>query len=180
MNKVGENNFTDLYEKFREPLFRFIRYKVSDTHTAEEILNDVFVKAYNSVDGLKEKNSLKSWLYSIASNQIIDYYRKKKPISVELENEELIDDEKNDSIYNEFDCCLNDFLNQLPKSNAQALKAVYLDEMTQQEYADKNSLNLSTVKSHISRGKKSLKHFFEQCCSFEKNKLDHIVDFHKK
>lgn len=180
MDNTDINDFSDLYERFREPLFRFIRYKVSDLHIAEEILNDVFVKAYNSIDGLKEKSSLKSWLYAIASNQIIDYYRKKQPVTVELENEKLIEDEKTDSIYAEFDCCLNDFLSQLPKSNAQALKAVYFDEMTQQEYADRNSLNLSTVKSHISRGKRSLKHFFDQCCSFEKNTHNNIVDFHKK
>jgi RNA polymerase sigma-70 factor (ECF subfamily) len=180
MDDIEIKDFLDLYERFREPLFRFIKYKVTDIHIAEEILNDVFVKAYNSIDGLTEKSSIKSWLYTIASNQIIDFYRKKKPKMVELENEQFIADEKTDSIYNDFDCCLNDFLNQLPKSNAKALKAVYFNEMTQEEYAHKNSLNLSTVKSHVRRGKLSLKNFFEQCCNFEKDKYDNIVDFHKK
>ncbi|MFT7880537.1 MAG: sigma-70 family RNA polymerase sigma factor [Sulfurimonas sp.] len=125
-------------------------------------------------------NEGKSWLYTIATNTIIDYYRKKQPTTVEIENEKLFDEDKRDSIYSEFECCLNDFLDQLSPPNAKALKAVYFDELTQQEYAEKNALNLSTVKSHVHRGKKSLKHFFEQCCSFEKDKHDNIIDFHKK
>ena len=180
MDNVDTNNFSELYEKFRKPLFKFIKYKVSDIHIAEEILNDVFLQAYNSIDTLEEKKSLKSWLYTIASNKIIDYYRKKRPATIEIENETLLEDDETDTIYSDFDCCLNDFLDQLPPSNANALKAVYFDESTQQEYADKSSLNLSTVKSHVHRGKQSLKHFFEQCCSFEKDKHDHIIDFHKK
>ncbi|MDD3591487.1 MAG: sigma-70 family RNA polymerase sigma factor [Sulfurovum sp.] len=180
MEDRDTNDFSALYETFRKPLFKFIQYKVSDRHHAEEILNDVFLKAYTSIDNLEEKRSLKSWLYTIASNRIIDYYRKKRPVTMEIEDETVMDEEKRDSVYNDFDCCLNDFLNQLPPSNAEALKAVYFDEMTQQEYAEKNALNLSTVKSHLHRGKKSLKDFFEQCCSFEKDKHDHIIDFHKK
>ncbi len=182
MENIDTNDFSELYEKFRKPLFKFIKYKVSDTHIAEEILNDVFLKAYNSIDNLEERKSLKSWLYTIASNTIIDYYRKKQPTTIEIENENeiMIDEDKTDSIYSEFDCCLNDFLNQLSPTNAKALKAVYFDEMTQQEYAEKSSLSLSAVKSHVHRGKNSLKHFFEQCCSFEKDKHDNIIDFHKK
>lgn len=180
MGNIDTNNFSELYKKFRKPLYKFIKYKVSDTHIAEEILNDVFLQAYNSIDNLEEKKSLKSWLYTIASNKIIDHYRKKRPATIDIENETLPDDDKTDSIYSEFDCCLNDFLSQLPPSNANALKAVYFDELTQQEYAEKSSLNLSTVKSHVHRGKKSLKQFFEKCCSFEKDKHNQIMDFHKK
>ncbi|MDY0402213.1 sigma-70 family RNA polymerase sigma factor [Sulfurovum sp.] len=180
MEHRDTNDFSELYETFRKPLFKFIQYKVSDRHIAEEILNDVFLKAYTSIDTLEEKKSLKSWLYAIASNRIIDHYRKKQPLTIEIEDEILMGEEKRDSVYSDFDCCLNDFLDQLPPSNAEALKAVYFDEMTQQEYAEKSALNLSTVKSHVHRGKRSLKHFFEQCCSFEKDKHHRIIDFHKK
>ena len=180
MKNTDASNFIILYEQLKKPLLRFIRYKVSDPHIAEEILNDVFFKAYNSIENLEEKKSLKSWLYTIASNTIIDFYRKKTPTFLEIEHEKLIDEEKLDSIYRDFDCCLKDFLNKLSPPSAQALQAVYFDEMTQQEYAEKNSLNLSTVKSHVYRGKKSLKELFEQCCEFERDRLHNIVDFQHK
>ena len=180
MKNIDASDFATLYEQLKKPLLRFIRYKVTDPHIAEEILNDVFFKAYNSIENLEEKKSLKSWLYTIASNTIIDFYRKKRAVVLELEYEKAVDEKELDSVYNEFDCCLNDFLNRLSPPSAKALQAVYFDEMTQQEYAEKNSLNLSTVKSHIFRGKKSLKELFEQCCNFERDQYHNIVDFQKK
>ncbi|WP_428739069.1 sigma-70 family RNA polymerase sigma factor [Sulfurimonas sp.] len=180
MKNTDASDFATIYEQLKKPLLRFIRYKVTDPHIAEEILNDVFFKAYNSIESLEEKKSLKSWLYTIASNSIIDFYRKKTPTFLELEDEKMLDEKELDSIYKDFDCCLKDFLNRLSPPSAQALQAVYFDEMTQQEYAEKNSLNLSTVKSYVFRGKKSLKELFEQCCEFERDQYYNIVDFQQK
>ncbi len=166
----------ELYHEFRKPLFRYIHYKVSDTFVAEEILNDVFFKASKSLDTLKETTKVQSWLYKIATNLIIDYYRKhKNPIAEHKEHTPIEDMQEEKSILNELNCCMNDFLNQLPKNQADSLKAIYFKEKTQKEYAQHNNLNLSTVKSHVKRGKESMKIFFDKCCDFERDKLDNII-----
>ena len=96
MNLSKEQEIEKLYEKFRKPLFRFISYKVSDIHSAEEILNDVFFKAAKSIESLKEKTKVQSWLYKIASNLIIDYYRRKKELYIEIEDDMSIEDDSNE------------------------------------------------------------------------------------
>ncbi|MEJ2373009.1 MAG: hypothetical protein P8Y16_04340 [Sulfurimonas sp.] len=44
MKNIDASDFANLYEQLKKPLLRFIRYKVTDPHIAEEILNDVFLK----------------------------------------------------------------------------------------------------------------------------------------
>ncbi|PHQ65397.1 MAG: hypothetical protein COB99_04280 [Sulfurimonas sp.] len=141
MNLSKEQEIEKLYEKFRKPLFRFISYKVSDIHSAEEILNDVFFKAAKSIESLKEKTKVQSWLYKIASNLIIDYYRRKKELYIEIEDDMSIEDDSNEETI----------------------------------FDEQNNLKLSTVKSQVKRGKESMKSFFEQCCTFEKDRLNNTL-----
>lgn len=165
-----------LYEEFRKPLLRYIQYKVSDSFIAEEILNDVFFKASNSIEQLKEQTKVQSWLYKIASNLIIDYYRKHKDKVLEFQEHTHIEDEKEEqTALNDLSCCLSDLLQQLPSNQSNALKAVYFYELTQKEYAQNHKLNLSSVKSDIKRGKEKMKGFFDTCCHFEKDKLNNVV-----
>jgi len=176
MYSSSENDIKSLNEEIRKPLFRFISYKVSDAHSAEEILNDVFFKAANSIESLKETTKVQSWLYKIASNLIIDYYRRKKDISIELNDDIFMEDDSDEeSIYDELNCCLEEFMNKLPNQYASSLKGVYLDELTQKEYAEQNNLKLSTVKSQVKRGKESMRSFFEKCCTFEKDRLNNLT-----
>jgi len=174
MNKNRE--IEELYKQFRSPLLRFIKYKVNDQYIANEILNDVFFKASKSLDSLKEQTKIQSWLYKIASNQIIDYYRKNKATHIEL-NEELYfqEDTHKEDILSSLNCCMENFLDLVAKQNANALKAVYFEELSLKEYALKNNLKLSTVKSQVKRAKESIKDFFEQCCNFEKNNNNQII-----
>jgi len=169
------NDFKAIYQQFRMPLLRFIRYKVSDAHTAEDLLQDVFIKASQSLASLKDEKKIQSWLFSIASNTIIDHYRKHQiPLSDETD---IAQDVENRTVLQELSCCIETFLEALPSAQQAAIKAIYLHEQTQAQYASQNDLNLSTVKSQVKRAKASMKEFFEACCSFERNKDNEVVDF---
>lgn len=68
----------ETWERFHAPLFAFIRARVADDATAEDLLQDVFVKIYQQIETLKEAKKRESWVYQITRNTIIDYYRSKK------------------------------------------------------------------------------------------------------
>ena len=68
-----------LWETFSGPLHHFIRRRVSDPHSAEDILQDVFLKIHTHIDKLRTQDRLTSWIYQITRNAIADYYRAQRP-----------------------------------------------------------------------------------------------------
>lgn len=69
----------------RAKLFSFIKSKVPAVEEAEDILQDVFFELIESRRLMKPIEKLASWLYTVARNKITDFYRKKKPLSLEDE-----------------------------------------------------------------------------------------------
>ena len=92
--KTGENIFFEnIYRFFYPKILRFTALNVSDVQTAEEISSEVFVKVYRYLRKLNlNAPAFKAWLYKIARNLIIDFYRKQartiKKISLEQYLEE--------------------------------------------------------------------------------------------
>lgn len=70
--------FARLYDEFAEKLFRFIYFRVGHKEVAEDVLSDTFVKAWQKISQVNSPEALSGWLYQIAKNNIIDYYRIKK------------------------------------------------------------------------------------------------------
>ena len=64
-----------LWETFSHPLQQFIKRRVADQHSAEDILQDVFLKIHSRIQRLHEQDGLTSWIFQIARNAIVDYYR---------------------------------------------------------------------------------------------------------
>lgn len=87
--KKGESMaFDELYGLFFKKIYRFIFYRVSHKETAEDLSEEVFLKAYSKLSSLSEDKSFEGWLYQIARNLVIDYYRQKKDPVVALEDVE--------------------------------------------------------------------------------------------
>ena len=68
----------ELYEKYFQKLLNFILLKIDDPQDAEEILQDTFVSAIDSLPLFSGKSSLFTWLCGIAKHEVADFYRKKK------------------------------------------------------------------------------------------------------
>lgn len=82
-----EAALTQLYEENFDKIYRYIVLKIGDRTEAEDMTQQVFLKAFKSISGYKIKGSpFSSWLFRIAHNQIVDYWRKKsKQATVPLE-----------------------------------------------------------------------------------------------
>ena len=72
-----------VYEAFHTELRRFVLGKVSDPATADDILQDVYLRIHSHIAGLRDCSRLQSWVYQIARNAIVDHYRGRRP-AVEL------------------------------------------------------------------------------------------------
>ncbi len=72
--------FSELYNLYFDKIYSFIYFRVSHKEVAEDLAEDVFLKAFQRIDKLKEAGAFQGWLYQIAKNTIIDYYRRKKTV----------------------------------------------------------------------------------------------------
>lgn len=69
--------FGSLYDRYFDPIFRFIYYKTHHRETAEDITSLVFTKALERVADFDfSKGTIQAWLYQIARNAVVDYYRR--------------------------------------------------------------------------------------------------------
>ena len=66
-----------IWNEFAVKLRQFIRSRVSDAATAEDILQDVFVKIQARLGQLEDPAKMESWLYHITRNAVIDFYRQR-------------------------------------------------------------------------------------------------------
>lgn len=79
--KGDKESFGLLYEKYGQQIFRFIYWQVSNKEQAEDLNQEVFLKAWKNIEKYQERNCpFSSWLYRIARNTVIDFYRTQKKV----------------------------------------------------------------------------------------------------
>ncbi|HEY5668871.1 MAG TPA: sigma-70 family RNA polymerase sigma factor [Anaerolineales bacterium] len=69
---------SDLYDRYRLSVYRYLYYKVGDLHAAEDLTSEVFLRMIRSLNSYRPQNSsFEAWLFQIARNLAIDHYRQK-------------------------------------------------------------------------------------------------------
>lgn len=66
------------YQQYSPGLLKYLKNKLPHHEDAQEILNDVFLDAIDDLPKLNKQSSLKAWMYTIARNKVVNFYRKKK------------------------------------------------------------------------------------------------------
>jgi len=74
---LKESIFHRLYDHYHQDVFRFLVFLVKDRSVAEDLSHEVYVRVLKSYERFQGKSSEKTWLFSIAKNVAIDYFRKK-------------------------------------------------------------------------------------------------------
>lgn len=96
INIAVKEKFLSAYDNYSAPLLRHIYFRVNNPKIAEDLVQETFLKAWQYiVSGEKEVRDFKTFLYRVAANLIIDYYRAKAKFAIPLENvdpKELADD----------------------------------------------------------------------------------------
>jgi RNA polymerase sigma-70 factor (ECF subfamily) len=86
--KTGDAGaFGQIYDLYFQKIYRFIYYRVGHKEQAEDLTEDVFLKVYAKLSSKGDDGSFEGWLYKIARNTVIDFYRAKKT-TVSLEEVE--------------------------------------------------------------------------------------------
>ncbi len=177
--QVRHNNTeATAWQAYRDARFRFILQRVRDDAAAEDIVQEVLVKAYTRQGTLKEPSKLRPWLYQITRNAIIDYFRSQRPsVAVPVELIRKDTREADNRIQRELARCLVPLLDELPKPYRQALRLAEFEGITQREVASRLGLSLSGAKSRVQRGRKMLREVLLKCCRVELDRRGGVVDY---
>jgi RNA polymerase sigma-70 factor (ECF subfamily) len=158
-----------IWSHFSADLRQFIRRRVADEHTADDLLQEAFVRVHRNIGALQEADRLAAWVYQIARNVVHDHHRSRATSTMVLESDELLDDS---ATQEPSSACggiawLNEMIRALPDGYREAVQLAEIDDLPQQDVAERLGLSLSGAKSRIQRGRAMLKDALQQCCSFE-------------
>lgn len=127
--------FGELYSIYLERIYRYIFYQVNDKMTAEDITEEVFIKAWKAIGSCKGKEkTFLSWLYRIAHNHLIDTLRyMKKFTSIEKDNlVEIIGPEQEIEAKTEYQELL-ETITCLPKNQKQVIILKFIEGLDNRE-----------------------------------------------
>lgn len=138
----------EIYTQYRDKVFAYIRNHVNSIDDAEDLCEDVFVKIYTKLDTYDDsKASISTWIYSVTSNTVIDFYRTNH-IHSEIPEDitdpvNLIEDQY---LNNESMQMLADALKTLPQEQMDIIVLRYYKGLTLQEVAKKMNLSYGITK----------------------------------
>lgn len=168
----------ELFRSFSSRLKLFIRKRVQDEATADDILQDVFLKIHSRIETLQDETKLESWIFQITRNVIVDHYRSRFSAQESIDRNEPFEMPAEDNITEKFSEGIREMVDQLPAQYREALVLAEFEGLTQQAVADRLGLSLSGAKSRVQRARAMLKDMLMKCCHFEFDRYGTILDYH--
>jgi RNA polymerase sigma-70 factor (ECF subfamily) len=164
--------FAVLIERYEGKLSRYVRrFQGGNVETVEDIVQNIFIKAYVHTNSLKDGQKFSSWIYRIAHNESIDYWRKHKKYagSVSLEyNAELVSsisaggDLAEELAVKGEQKEVADLIEKLPLKYKEVLVLRYLEDKDYEEMAEILKRPTSTVGTLLRRAKAVLKKIIQE------------------
>jgi len=184
--------FGFLVDKYKAGVYAFAYERLHNFHDAEDIAQEVFLKAYKSLRTLRRWDSFASWLYRITLNLCRNWIRAQSSRPdhefIEDQDPELLENHSKDLYRQELACeSVREALNSLPEIYCQALTLHYFGGMTSMEIARFAGVSPSAIRMRLSKARSLLKEesLAMMSTAFEKQKLQsnftfRIVDAVKK
>lgn len=148
---------------FQAELRQFIVSRVNNREVAEDLTNDLALKLYHNCRQIPEVTNLRSWLFTIARNAVIDYFRKHNR-ETELPESLDITDFGAEAIESSSEKCLQSLIGQLPEAYRNPLLLSDYRGLSQYEVAEKLGLSYTNAKTRISRARSKLKSLLQNHC----------------
>jgi RNA polymerase sigma-70 factor (ECF subfamily) len=152
-----------LVNDYQKEIINFHFRFVGNRFDAEDLAQETFIKAYKKLNTLKSPEKTKSWLYSIARNTVVDFFRKNKNREINrdgafLENiaQTTTADFQDHAAEREVSKELERFIDKLVKEDRAIIRLLYYEGFTYKEIVKLLNINENTLKSRLYRARKIL------------------------
>jgi len=143
----GAVTFPDPFH--RRAIHHIIAKLVHNREEVRDLVQETFIKAFNSLESYRKEYRFTTWLYKIAANNSIDYLRKKKIESLSLDRPDLVKKEKRLSI--------TEAIDSLPPKYREVIVLRHQEDKSYEEISGILSIPIGTVKARIFRARELLK-----------------------
>jgi RNA polymerase sigma-70 factor, ECF subfamily len=167
--------------ELRRVLHGFIARRVSDPDTADDLTQDVLLKAHRSEVDPGAVDDVAAWLYRIARNTLVDHYRRRdrQPRPGELPPELVAIDLDGDAeaARTQLAGCLRPMVENLDPIYRDALILTDLGDLSQAEAARRAGISSSAMKSRVQRARAQLRDAVTACCAVETDVTGRVHDY---
>lgn len=165
----NEASYKKLVDKYEKPLYFHIRKMIKEKELVEDLVQEVFMKAFHNLGTYNNEYAFSTWLYRIATNHTIDYLRKRKlqtlsinepyktkdgEIEMQLPDNSFASD--NPILKKQRKQIVQQAIENLPEKYRQVIEMRHMEEKSYQEISELLDLPLGTVKAHIFRAREML------------------------
>jgi RNA polymerase sigma-70 factor (ECF subfamily) len=165
--KTRREAFERLVKEYSEPLYWVVRRIVLNHEDANDVVQNVFMKAWIGMDKFQEESRLSTWLYRIGLNESLDFIRKQKNQTVSADDpdagalaKQLMADEYFDG--NETEALLQEAVAQLPDVQRAVFTLRYFQEMKYSEMSKILNTSEGSLKASYHIAVKKISEFFKQ------------------
>ncbi|MCG8305976.1 MAG: sigma-70 family RNA polymerase sigma factor [Cytophagales bacterium] len=162
-----EQAFAELMKRYKKPVYHMILKMVRNVDDAEDLTIEAFAKAFKNLKRFKKDYTFSTWLFRIATNNAIDFIRKKKLETMSLDSSfkddsgeavkiDVEDNELNpmeETIKSQKIELIRIFVDKLPPKYQRLVKLRYFDELSYEEIAKELEAPLGTVKAQLHRAR---------------------------
>lgn len=170
----SQNAYTDLLNNYHDSIYFLVLKMVHDKREAEDLVMEVFGKAFMRLDQYTSNYAFSTWLYRIASNHCIDFIRKKRMQTLSLDQDDNEDgsqwsmDVKSENknpeqafMHQQKVSEMRAAVDKLKSPYRELITLRYFDEYSYEEIADECNLPLGTVKAQLFRARALLNDMLE-------------------
>ncbi len=172
-----------IHNQFHKLLRNYISKRVNDKTDTDDILQEVFIKIAAKLNSINDTEKLKSWIFTITRNTIIDYYRKNSNTKKIAITEKMMDESEEEIDFDTtkgLDKCLNGFIQKLPEEYRDVIIDSEIKGIKQKDLAEKYNLAYPSLRSRVQRGRLRLKEMLLTCCSIELDNRGNVIDVKSK
>lgn len=153
--------FSEIYEKFRTPVLNYVSGRIGDRDSAQDLVQEVFVKLYRFRNSFRPQHGFSSWFWTIVRNTISDLYRKNRPEEMACSNEDELaapgPDAETFLDRKSKRKMLKKFLKNLTGLQRKVIWLRVMHQLSYEEISKRLGLSLSAVKCLAYRSKLALK-----------------------
>ncbi len=154
-----KNIYNELVKRYENKLLRYVKYITNNSHKAEDVVQETFIKTFINLKGFNKKLKFSSWIYRIAHNEAINALEKHKK-EVKIDENIFIDEKENLELELDKKIVMEKVkkcLNKISLLYREPVSLFYLEEKSYEEISDILRIPIGTVGTRINRAKLLMK-----------------------